>query len=251
MSHKLAVSEHFYSIQGEGKYMGVPAVFLRLSGCNLMCGGQGTQFDKELHNGATWRCDTIEVWMKGQSIPSEELLYQFRGLGYLHKLTLGAHLVITGGEPTLQTESVIDFLDTLKKEVPHLFVEVETNGTIKPSDDLVSHIDHWNVSPKLANSGNPLNARLNREALDFFTSGNISVCFKLVVGNNQEAKEGLEMLYPDLNGWNAKNIYFMPPCESVTEYEEVAPKVAELAKQYCVNFSTRLQINLWDKTTGV
>ena len=68
MNHKLAISEVFYSIQGEGKTVGIPSVFVRLGGCNLMCGGMGTQFDGELHNGAEFRCDTIEVWMKATSI---------------------------------------------------------------------------------------------------------------------------------------------------------------------------------------
>ena len=62
----LIVSEYFYSIQGEGKTMGVPSVFIRLTACNLMCGGRGTEKDFKLHNGATWRCDSIEVWRKGK-----------------------------------------------------------------------------------------------------------------------------------------------------------------------------------------
>ena len=44
---KIAISEVFYSIQGEGKTVGIPSVFIRLGGCNLMCGGMGTQFDGE------------------------------------------------------------------------------------------------------------------------------------------------------------------------------------------------------------
>ena len=55
---KIAISEVFYSIQGEGKTVGIPSVFIRLGGCNLMCGGMGTQFDGELHN-EEWRCDTV------------------------------------------------------------------------------------------------------------------------------------------------------------------------------------------------
>ena len=54
--NKLSISEVFYSIQGEGKTVGIPSVFVRLAGCNLMCGGMGTQFDGELHNGAEFRC---------------------------------------------------------------------------------------------------------------------------------------------------------------------------------------------------
>ena len=71
---KLAVSEVFYSIQGEGPTTGYPAVFVRLGGCNLMCGGEGTQKDKELHDGATWRCDTIEVWMKSRAKEFKDIL---------------------------------------------------------------------------------------------------------------------------------------------------------------------------------
>ena len=74
MSQKLAISEVFYSIQGEGKTVGIPSVFVRLGGCNLMCGGMGTQFDGELHNGAEFRCDTVEVWMQAQSKEVEEVL---------------------------------------------------------------------------------------------------------------------------------------------------------------------------------
>jgi len=61
----IRISEHFYSLQGEGKTMGVPAIFVRLQACNLLCGGYGTQKDGKLHDGATWRCDTLDVWTKG------------------------------------------------------------------------------------------------------------------------------------------------------------------------------------------
>ena len=54
-SIKLAISEIFFSIQGEGKTVGIPSVFVRLGGCNLICGGEGTQNDKKLHNNAKWR----------------------------------------------------------------------------------------------------------------------------------------------------------------------------------------------------
>ena len=56
----LLVSEVFYSLQGEGSTMGIPAVFLRLSGCNLLCDG-------------AWRCDTIEVWQKGHKTEFEDV----------------------------------------------------------------------------------------------------------------------------------------------------------------------------------
>jgi 6-pyruvoyltetrahydropterin 2'-reductase len=254
MSNKLAVAEHFYSIQGEGKYMGVPALFLRLSGCNLMCGGQGTQFDGQLHNGATWRCDTIDVWMKGIAVTIDELIQTFNTLSYTFHLKMGAHLVITGGEPLLQEQSLLDFLDTLKKEVPNLFVEIETNGTIVPTDHLDSMVNHYNVSPKLANSGNPLNIRNNEDAAHFYAYAldeHQSVSFKFVVADYKDLKEALEWL-PNPNDARLRDsVYLMPPCENITEYNAVAPIVAEMAKDTTLKFSSRLQINLWDKTTGV
>lgn len=244
MSNKLSVAEHFYSIQGEGKYMGVPAVFLRLSGCNLICGGQGTQFDGELHNGATWRCDTLEVWMKGNSITIDEVVSIFDKEGYTEKLKDGAHLVITGGEPLIQRLAVIDFLDALKKDVPNLFVEVETNGTLVPSFELQERITHWNVSPKLANSGNDYNSRYNPTAIEVLAKQK-SVCFKFVISNEIDLEEVLAYrLQKEL-------VYLMPSCEDIDEFNSVAPFVASKCLEHTFNFSTRLQINLWNKTTGV
>lgn len=252
MSNKLAVAEHFYSIQGEGKYMGVPAVFLRLSGCNLMCGGQGTQFDGELHNGATWRCDTLDVWMKGNSTPIDELIKTFHELGYIEHLKRGAHLVITGGEPLLQQDAIIDFLDTLKKETD-LFVEIETNGTMIPKDELHKMVRHYNISPKLANSGNTITARYNKEAIQWFVKYDFltTKSWKFVVGDEDDLEECIE--YLGLEAWymNRLEIFLMPPCENIDEYNAMAPKVAELCKKHTLNFSSRLQINIWDKTTGV
>jgi 7-carboxy-7-deazaguanine synthase len=251
MSNKLSVAEHFYSIQGEGRFMGVPAVFLRLSGCNLMCGGQGTQFDGELHNGATWRCDTIDVWMKGNSTPIDQLVNDFKEFDYIEQLNNGAHLVITGGEPMLQENGMIDFLDALKKEVPNLFVEVETNGTIIPNIMLNARVHHYNVSPKLANSGNPYHTRHNQMASEYFATKSYKCTFKFVVGNSDEVQESINWIGEENIKGARNSIYLMPPCETIEEYNISAPIVAELCKKYCFNFSSRLQINLWNKTTGV
>jgi 7-carboxy-7-deazaguanine synthase len=103
---KLAVSEVFYSIQGEGKTVGIPSVFVRLGGCNLMCGGMGTQFDGELHNGAEFRCDTVEVWMKATSKELHEILPQ----DCVEAIRNGAHVILTGGEPTMQQAGLYELL---------------------------------------------------------------------------------------------------------------------------------------------
>ena len=70
--NSLRISESFYSIQGEGVTSGYPAYFIRLQGCNLMCGGKDGSLMKE--GKATWWCDTEYVWRKGKKTDIEVLI---------------------------------------------------------------------------------------------------------------------------------------------------------------------------------
>ena len=152
---KIAVSEYFYSLQGEGRTMGIPAIFLRLTGCNLMCGGKGVEKDGQMRDGATWICDTIDVWMKGTSFTFPELVQELnKTTNFVQRLKTGVHLVITGGEPLLQEKRIVQFLEYLEQEhnlVP--IIEIETNATFLPSPALAKRVQYWNTSPKLSNSG--------------------------------------------------------------------------------------------------
>ena len=96
----IKVNEIFYSLQGEGYYVGSPAVFVRLSGCNLRCPFCDTQHE----------CGTK---MSEEEIVAEVAKYPAR------------LVVITGGEPSLQlTRSLVNALHNANR-----FVAVETNGT--------------------------------------------------------------------------------------------------------------------------
>lgn len=109
------VNEIFYSLQGEGYYTGTPAVFLRLSGCNRSC-----DF-----------CDTVHQGyreMTAADIVSEINRFPSR------------HLIITGGEPTLQLDS--DLLRAIKAY--RFYVQVETNGT----NPIPPEVDWVTCSPK-------------------------------------------------------------------------------------------------------
>lgn len=239
---KIAISEIFYSIQGEGKTMGSRSVFVRLGGCNLMCGGQGTQFDQDLHNGATWRCDTIEVWMKAQSVE----IYQALNDEMIEHLKNGAHLIITGGEPLMQQKAIHELIRLARfKAGRKIFVEIETNGTIMPSEFLISLVDQWNVSPKLANSGNERAIRINEKALNFFNA-NDQAFFKFVVsGSGSEIPEIQDL------GLKSDKIWLMPQGESRSAIDQIGFQVAELCKNNGYNYSHRLHLSLWDQKTGV
>ena len=111
----MKVNEIFYSLQGEGYFTGTPAVFLRLSGCNLKC----SFCDTDHHDGE--ELSFAEILARLSAYPSR-------------------HLVVTGGEPSLQLdETTVDSLHEAG-----YFIQVETNGT----NPLPEGIDWVTCSPK-------------------------------------------------------------------------------------------------------
>lgn len=116
----MRVNEIFYSLQGEGAFTGTPSMFLRFAGCNLKC-----PF-----------CDTKHEPYK--ELTEDEIMAQIASIGGVR------HIVITGGEPTLQlTRSLVD-----KMHGKGFDVQIETNGTVKLKDGLECVIDFITCSPK-------------------------------------------------------------------------------------------------------
>lgn len=239
---KLAISETFYSIQGEGSTTGVPAVFVRLGGCNLLCGGAGTNIDKKLHDGATWRCDTIEVWMKSQSKPIDVILTTYEH----DRIKNGAHVVITGGEPLMQMKGVESFVYYLKSKYKDVFIEIETNGTIAPTKYLIDNVSQFNCSPKLSNSGMSIKDFFNVNAIKKIDSA--KSIFKFVISTNKDYEEAAEIYFKHID---ARKIYLMPSGESQEQLLKTKNVVAEICKRDALKFSNRLHIELWNKKTGV
>lgn len=120
----MLISEVFHSVQGEGRHVGVPSVFIRTSGCNLRC----------------WFCDTpYTSWTpEGESRSVDSLLEQTAAWEC-------EHVVITGGEPMLVQE-VVDLTQRLKAR-GHV-ITIETAGTVW----LPVACDLMSISPKRANS---------------------------------------------------------------------------------------------------
>lgn len=246
----LAVSELFYSIQGEGKTIGVPSVFMRLKGCNLTCGGKNTIKTKQLDSNATWRCDTIEVWLKGKTHKISELLDIFESENYIDFLKKGVHLIITGGEPLLQDKSLVAFFDAFFNRYGFVpFVEVETNGTLEVSEKLHKHIAQYNVSLKLKNSGMDSLVRIIDSSIKSFIAKN-NVIYKFVVSSQEDVHEVFDC-YVDKYSLPLHTIYLMPGADSREKLHSLEHDIITLCKQLCVNYSTRLHVHVWDKLTGV
>lgn len=240
---KLAVSEVFYSVQGEGKTVGVPSVFVRLGGCNLMCGGMGTQFDGELHNGAEWRCDTVEVWMNAQAKEVHEILPD----DCVEAIKNGAHIILTGGEPTMQQGALENFIKYIKHNInANAYFEVETNGTIMPNEYMFEQIHLWNCSPKLGNSGMDSSMTLKPEVIQALNKKN--TIFKFVVNGEKEWQEIQRDYIPIVD---KEKVYLMPAGENQELLNKTKERVVELAKKNYLNFTTRLHIEIWNKKTGV
>ena len=251
MKEKIKISEMFHSIQGEGATQGTSSIFVRLTACNLQCGGIGTIKDKQLHNGATWRCDTIEVWTKGKSFTIEKLLSEFDKKEWIHKLKLGTHLVFTGGEPLLQQIQIMEFVKQIKFLYGFKpFIEVETNGTIMPSKSLINNVELFNCSPKLSNSGEKINRRMKIDVIKRLIETGNKAIFKFVINDKKDWEE-IKTEWIEVVNIPRRLIYLMPSAETFKQLEKNQKITSEIALKNNVNYSNRLQIQLWNQTTGV
>lgn len=127
-------------IQGEGKLSGVPSLLLRTSGCNLHCSWR-------MPDGTSSICDTPYSSWAPESNPTE-----INEIITLLKNNIGniKHLVVTGGEPMIQANSLIVLLKSIKKYLK-LHITLETNGT-KFHPEVAQYVDLISLSPKLASS---------------------------------------------------------------------------------------------------
>ncbi len=132
------VKEIYYTLQGEGYHTGRPAVFVRLSGCNLWSG-----LEKDRENAICKFCDTDFHGMNGENggkYNAEDLCNTILNIWKEYNDDDSPFIVCTGGEPGLQINShLIEVLHDKNIEIA-----IETNGTV----DLASKIDWICVSPK-------------------------------------------------------------------------------------------------------
>jgi 6-pyruvoyltetrahydropterin 2'-reductase len=255
---KLAVAEQFYSLQGEGLHAGEPAIFLRLAGCNLQCGLSFDESVQDFEKGqdptaedASWICDTIDVWREADNTYEPvELVDEWDKLGWFAYLRRGAHIVLTGGEPTLRRhqESFFDFYSELRRRGIEPFVEVETNGTQGLLSSFDTAVDQYNVSLKLANSGQPEDKRLVDEAIEQYVERDDAV-FKFVVGASDDIADiaGIVAEY----SIPRSQVMLMPAGQTQEQLAETYSLVAEMCKQKGYRFSPRLHVELWNQATGV
>lgn len=258
--NSLTVSEKFYSIQGEGVSVGMPAYFIRLKGCNLMCGGTGGAF--VAIGKATWWCDTEVVWKQGTPVSFERIVDDWKSEGIFERILDGSiHIIWTGGEPTMprsvsEIESFTNWFVSIYGKKP--YYEIETNGTLVPylpgselSTDrtLFTLIDQINCSPKLRNSGMKDSFRIKGEVLKLILA-HPNGWFKFVISKEEDLEEIRNDFLIPFN-IPATRVCMMPGVDNLRDLPERTKFLFEMTKKYGYRGITRQHVLAWDKTTGV
>jgi 7-carboxy-7-deazaguanine synthase len=226
----MKISEIFYSIQGEGFLVGVPSVFVRVSGCNLRC---------------VW-CDTpYTSWNpEGSGMTLDQILAE------VHRYP-GKHVVLTGGEPMIFSESV-ELARRLKEAGLH--VTVETAGTVYQS----VACDLMSISPKLANStphqreggrwAQPHDRlRYQPEVLRQLT-GEYTYQLKFVVTDPGDIEE-IEKVVEEI-GADRERVVLMPEGIDAETIRTRSLWLVDLCKRQGYRYSPRLHVDLWGNQRG-
>ncbi|MFG2835993.1 7-carboxy-7-deazaguanine synthase QueE [Streptomyces zaomyceticus] len=228
---RIRVSEKFGgTVQGEGPSTGVPACFLRLALCNLVCSP----------------CDTPYTWDKTRYDLRKESHYESVDELLVWVLDQPEDLVvITGGEPLIQMTGLTELVRELR--AVGRMVEIETNGTIAPGEALVAAGPYFNVSPKLSRFGAGMveSRRLRPDVLRAFAATG-RARFKFVVSDPAELAEiaALEAAYA------LTDISVMP---EGTDPEVILAGMRTLeaaVRERGYRLGTRLHVLLWGDERG-
>ena len=285
---KLKIAELFYSIQGEGRYMGVPSVFLRTFGCNFKCAGFGMPRGETSHEATdiaathtmikafqkyeelplvSTGCDSYASWhpdFKDLSPMMETNAIVNRIMEILpHKQWKEEHLVITGGEPLLGWQRA--YPDLLEHDSMHRLKEItfETNGTQKLTPEFKDYLNKWklrnnkswcesitfSVSPKLPCSGEKWEDAICPSIVREYEDVGYAY-LKFVVATEQDVADAECAIGAYRKAGFEGPVYLMPVGGVESVYTLNNRRVAELAMARGLRYSDRLQVPLFKNEWG-
>ena len=281
-SEALAEPEIFASLQGEGPSTGKPCAFVRLSRCNLACTWCDTAYTWRFEGDNRPHRDGIAYERAANQVTLTEAdaAARIAALGQ-------SRLVVTGGEPLLQAGALARMLEhlntltrsrvggspepqapasaTLGPRLPEwqsilsgrpggqpkggeaIQVEIETNGTVAPPPALDALVHQYNVSPKLAHSGNPAELALLPERLAHWAREPRAI-FKFVVAEPADVEEVLDLAA--VHAIPRARIWLMAEGTDAATLAARERWLAQLCLEHSLTLSKRLHIELYGDTRG-
>jgi 7-cyano-7-deazaguanosine (preQ0) biosynthesis protein QueE len=221
----LVVSEVFGpTFQGEGPTLGRRAAFVRLGRCNLDCSWCDTAY--------TWDWDRFDPAVELTRRSVEDVVDDIAAMDV-------DRVVVTGGEPLLQQRALVPLLAACAER--GWAVEVETNGTLAPSADVIAGVERFNVSPKLANSGvDPAKALVPDVLQAFAATG--KAAFKFVVTGPDDLEE--------IAALDLEPVYVMAEGTTPEAVLATTRAVADAVAARGWHLTTRLHVLLWGDERG-
>jgi organic radical activating enzyme len=284
---KIKVSEIFYSLQGEGRFIGVPSVFLRTYGCNFTCSGFGckpgeksTEADEvgrvvdkyktflELPL-VTTGCDSYASWHPdfkhlSPTHTTEELVEKMLALTpnnqWMQNNGNDVHLVITGGEPLLGWQRAYKELLSHPRMADLKNITFETNGTQELHEDFRDFLIDWadekssrevtfSVSAKLSASGETWEDAIKPKIVNIYqTYGHVYL--KFVVETVEHVDEAVRAVDAFRHDGFKGSVYLMPQGGIVEPYDANKLTIANICCEQGWNYSPRLHVDLWGNGWG-
>ena len=234
---EIPINETFETVQGEGRLVGVPSLFIRTDGCNRKCQWGETKCDAWY---SSWEPDG-----KKQDLKSLVDLYA----SYEHN-----HIVITGGEP-MMWDVLKDLIFALKSagsildRIPH--ITIETNGTFF----LFTEADLLSISPKLSSSVPTESSHArghNKRRLNYKVLQRLIDAYDYYLKFVVDTKDDMEEIYEIVEELNvpADNVYLMAQGVDAKLLQEKAQWITQLCMDNGYRFTPRLHIDVWGNVRG-
>lgn len=250
----LPISELFYSFQGEGVHCGRRALFVRFMGCNLTCGYAAVPRSADTPVAGSMVCDTAYTWNSAhhdltagtRHLTPQQVWDELTALDPSTSDPAVAPVdlvVVSGGEPLLHTEALITLAAQAASTDRRL--EIETNATITPSEQLVEMGVSFNAGLKLANSAVPRKKRIKPAAIRAIQDSG-RARWKFVVSDSKDLAEIADLQQE----FGLTEIWLSPEGTTTSGVVRSMRTVAESALARGWNLTTRTHVLIWEDRRG-
>lgn len=244
------------TIQGEGKLVGTPSIFIRFGRCNFNCVGFSVEYEtpsgiKKCACDSYYAVDTAfkDTWTRYKAY--DEIVNEVDKLIHKFNYSYKIDIVITGGEPLLYWNN-----EEFQKLLEHYVFEghkvtIETNASLNLNftKDYQKAI-LFSMSVKLSNSLEPLKKRINKETLTKILSNTKESYLKFVIGKDflNIANDEIQEILKDIPKCD---VYLMPLGDTALEISKNCEDVINMAIENGFKYCDRLHIRVWDNKRGV